>query len=422
MTLPEATANPTTAGSAPAGRARTPASRPPLPGTPVAGGEYAVCVLDAVEALEARRADWDALAAVAVEPNPFYEAWMLLPALRAFGDAGRFEFVLVYGYADEVPGIEPVLCGFFPLERRRRIAGVPIRHRAGWRHDYCFSGVPLVRRGRKAPVLSAFLDEMESRREGGGIVRFDQWPADGLLHAALVDALDARRAAVCVRSRASRAILREVSDAASYLQASLSSKRRKEFGRLERRLSEQGDVRFDALAADGDVGAWIAEFIALEAGGWKGREGTAFGTRDRDARWLEEVLRAAFARGRLDLLALRRGGQAIAMKVNFLAADGAFAFKIAFDEAWAKYSPGVLLEIENVRRIHGRKDVVWMDSCADAHHPMANRLFSERRVYEDILFAVRGGVPALVVSAMPLVRCLRGAFRRRAPASGGHAP
>ena len=187
------------------------------------------------------------------------------------------------------------------------------------------------------------------------------------------------------------------SDAASYLQASLSSKRRKEFGRLERRLSEQGDVRFDALAADGDVGAWIAEFVALEAGGWKGREGTAFGTRDRDARWLEEVLRAAFARGRLDLLALRRGGQAIAMKVNFLAADGAFAFKIAFDEAWAKYSPGVLLEIENVRRIHGRKDVVWMDSCADAHHPMANRLFSERRVYEDILFAVRGGVPALVV-------------------------
>ncbi len=178
-------------------------------------------------------------------------------------------------------------------------------------------------------------------------------------------------------------------------------------------------MRFDALGPDGDVGAWLAEFVALEAKGWKGREGTAFRERAHDARWLEEVVRAAFARGRLDALALRHDGRAIAMKLNFLAADGAFAFKIAFDEAWGKYSPGVLLELENVRRVHARPDVRWMDSCADPHHPMANRLWSGRRVYEDFFFALRGGFPALVLSTMPLGRWLRGAFRRRTTPSSG---
>lgn len=404
----------------PAGeRERARSSRPALPGEPTSDGEHAVLVLRSADELVAHRAAWEALAASAVEPNPFYEPWMLLPALREFGAGRDIEFVLVYGYSDAVPGIEPVLCGFFPLERRRRIAGLPIRHRVGWRHDYCFSGVPLVRLGRERAVVAAFLDAMEGRRDGGGIVRFGQWPADRALHAALVDTLDRRRAAVYVRSRASRAFLRPATDSETYLEDALSSKRRKEFGRLERRIGERGQVRFDALPPDGDVGAFIAEFVALEAKGWKGREGTAFRTREADARWLDEVLRAAFERGRLDALALRHDGRAIAMKLNFLAADGAFAFKIAFDEDWGRYSPGVLLELENVRRVHARPALRWMDSCADPHHPMANRLWSGRRVYEDFFFALRGGLPAFVVATMPLACALRGGLRRRETSANG---
>ena len=422
-TLPAPPATAPTLGVAAGERERAVSSRPALPGVATADGEYAVLVLRTIEELATHRAAWDGLAAAAVEPNPFYESWMLLPALREFGAGRDLEFVLVFGYADEVPGVAPVLCGLFPLERRRTIAGLPIRHRVGWRHDYCFSGVPLVRRGRERAVVTAFLDAMDAHRDGGGVVRLGQWPADGSLHAATVDALDRRAAAVYVRSRASRAVLRPAADADAYLEDALSPKRRKEFGRLERRITEAGEVRFDALRADGDVGAWLAEFVALEAKGWKGREGTAFRAREADARWLEEVVRAAFALGRLDALALRHDGRAIAMKLNFLAADGGFAFKIAFDEEWGKYSPGVLLELENVRRVHARADVRWMDSCADPHHPMANRLWSGRRVYEDFFCALRGGVPALALSLMPLGRWLRGAFRRRpAPPNGDRAP
>src|SRR3954465_8798122 len=39
---------------------------------------------------------WEELAAEAIEPNPFYESWMLLPALRAFGAGRDLSFVLVF--------------------------------------------------------------------------------------------------------------------------------------------------------------------------------------------------------------------------------------------------------------------------------------------------------------------------------------
>ena len=44
--------------------------------------------------------------------------------------------------------------------------------------------------------------------------------------------------------------------------------------------------------------------------------------------------------------------RAIAMKCNLRAGDGAVAFKIAYDEAYARFSPGVLLEIEQIERLH----------------------------------------------------------------------
>jgi hypothetical protein len=72
-------------------------------------------------------------------------------------------------------------------------------------------------------------------------------------------------------------------------------------------------------------------------------------------------------------------GEPIAMKVNFLAAPGAFAFKIAYDERYSKYSPGVQLELENIRRLHAQESVEWMDSCAVPNHFMINRMWKERR-------------------------------------------
>src|SRR5689334_4247950 len=68
------------------------------------------------------RQQLEALATVASEPNVFYEPWMLLPSLKAFGQDRSF-FVLVFM---NPPTADSSLCGFFPLEIVNSFGGLPI--------------------------------------------------------------------------------------------------------------------------------------------------------------------------------------------------------------------------------------------------------------------------------------------------------
>jgi hypothetical protein len=49
------------------------------------GTRMSVVVIDDLTALEKYVPAWEDLATAAIEPNVFYEPWMALPAIRAFG-------------------------------------------------------------------------------------------------------------------------------------------------------------------------------------------------------------------------------------------------------------------------------------------------------------------------------------------------
>src|SRR5918999_5193302 len=70
-----------------------------------------------LEALRALVPDWEELAAEAAEPNPFYEHWMLLPALEAFADAD-LRCVVVWDNGK--------LAGLFPMRLERRWRALPV--------------------------------------------------------------------------------------------------------------------------------------------------------------------------------------------------------------------------------------------------------------------------------------------------------
>jgi len=56
---------------------------------------------------------WEELAAAAIEPNVFYEHWMLLPALRAFGAGKNIYVVLVLIHDPHNPDAPAKLVGCF---------------------------------------------------------------------------------------------------------------------------------------------------------------------------------------------------------------------------------------------------------------------------------------------------------------------
>jgi CelD/BcsL family acetyltransferase involved in cellulose biosynthesis len=358
-----------------------------------------VRLLEDTAALAAHVAAWEDLAAHAVEPNPFYEPWMLLPALEAWAPPARLQFVLVYAGTQ--------LCGLFPLERSSTYRGLPFPHVRLWKYRHCYLGTPLVRRSHARETLRALLDWLAGDRRGAAAIEWSEAAADGPFFAVLNEVLDDTGKLAFRSYRRARALLRPRADGETYLREALSGKSLKEYRRLERRLAEAGGLRYELLEGASAIDA----FLRLEAAGWKGERGSALASSEAGQRFFARVAGAAERRGRLMMLALSVAGRPVAMKCNFLAGEGAFAFKIAYDESRARCSPGTLLELENIRAFHRRAELRWMDSCAAPDHFMANRLWLDRRMLVDLITATGRAPGDFIVASLPLLHWVRRSLR-----------
>ena len=324
---------------------------------------------------------WNALALYAVEPNPFHESWYLLPALRALDPGEKVRFLLFE--------VGDILIGMLPVAREPRYYGRRIAHLAGWSHPNCFLGAPLVAHGFERAFWRSLLDWADRKPGKALFLHLTGLPLDGPLHQALseVAAETGRPAGLVFREE--RAMLAAGKTPEEYFTAALSGKKRKELRRQLNRLSEQGQVNFARQADSDGLDEWLDHFLALEASGWKGEAGSALAQRETTAALFRQSLEGAAAHGRLERLSLTLDGAPIAMLANFITAPGAFSFKTTYDEAYARFSPGVLLQCENLLMLD-RADIAWTDSCAAEGHPMIDHIWRERRTLGRISVAIGG--------------------------------
>src|SRR5215470_5266654 len=395
-----------------------PANEPrPVAGAVANKSGLSVTVVEDLTDLERHVSAWEDLAAAALEPNVFYEPWMLMPAIRAFGAGQRVRFALITAPDPARPAGAPLLAGLFPLEQQSKYQGLsqklPFKTLSLWKHKYCYLCTPLIRAGYGREVVAAFFDWLEAGSHGCSLMEFAFVAGDGLFYNLLIDYFDRHGKLNYVTSRFMRALFRPSSDAEAYIRAALHGTRRHELRRHERRLSEAGRLDYISLEPGDDVAAWIEEFLRIEAISWKGRGGRALARDEADREYFVEVAEEAFRRGQLMMLAMRLDGRPIAHKCNFLSGSGSFAFKIAFDEEYARHSPGVLLELENIRRLHAQSKVKWMDSCAGPSHPMFDRLWADRRTIQDVVVAAGRPLGDWLVAAIPLLRLLKRKLRRK---------
>ena len=318
-------------------------------------------------------AEWRDLAADAVEPNPFYAPALLLPALETFADE-KVRLALVRDERGRMIALAPVAPA-------RGYSRLPVAYVETWMHPHCFFAAPLIRRGRERDALAALFKLVEGE---GAFFRLRHLDADGVLHAAALDAARAAGRLAAPSARYQRAMLKGGYESGAYLEAALRGKKRKELRRLRARLQGQGDFAFESLARAGDVDQWTDEFLALERAGWKGKAESALASSPGEAGFFRRALKRAHADGMLDFHRLRLGSRTIAAIVNFIENGAGYSFKIAYDEEFARYSPGVLLEIDMMRALEAREGLAFMDSCASRDHPMINSLWRERRTIEAI--------------------------------------
>ena len=315
------------------------------------------------------QAQWQALAQAAAEPNSFQEPWFVAAGLEHLTEDRDIRLIEVR---------DGPLIGVMPLCVHNSYGRIPAAHVRNWRHHNDFLGTPLVRAGREADFWRALLGHLDSARWAPGFLHVNGLLERGPVHAGLVEAAAALRRPAPIVRRRTRAALASSLSPAEYLETNVRGKKRKELRRLANRLAEFGPVTSRTLGPGDDLAAWCDDFLALERSGWKGRSGSALACRAKTEAFFRRALAGACAEGRLQIRRLDLDGRPLAMLINFLAPPGSFSFKIAYDEAYSRFSPGVLLQLDNLD-ILALGDVVWMDSCAAENHPMIDSLWGERR-------------------------------------------
>jgi CelD/BcsL family acetyltransferase involved in cellulose biosynthesis len=314
--------------------------------------------------LESLIPEWEDLAAHAVEPNPFHEHWMLRPALENF--AGDDVSVLAVRR-------EGRLCALLPVQRVARYKRLPISALVSWRHRHSMLCTPLVRADGVAALL-------EAAGRCAALLELHFVPAAGKINFSLKNAF--------ASGAYERALFVRGERADSYIQGALSRHLRQEVRRRERRLAENGKLTRAVLRPGEDAEPWIDEFLKLEAAGWKGREGSALACSEPNRRFALAILRGAAARGRLHMVGIDLDGRPLARCVSLLAGEGAFAFKTAYDEAFSRYSPGILAEVDRIRALHELAGLRWMDSYTAADNDVLNSVWKDRLTVRRLLLGL----------------------------------
>jgi CelD/BcsL family acetyltransferase involved in cellulose biosynthesis len=351
--------------------------RPSLPALLLSAHEAAQC--------PAFCAAWDELSRGAAEPNPFYESWFLRPALRIFDTEAAVSFFTLW---DGAPRASK-LVGMLPLINQVSYGRWPMAHISNWLHHNAFLGTPLVLPGHAHRFWDQLLAVLDSAKGSQLFLHINGLVTGGPLQQGLLEICAQGNRSSALVNEQHRAFLHGPSTAAEYYANVVRSKKRKELRRQRNRLAEIGDLTFRRHDGGADLDHWTGEFLELERRGWKGTSRSALDCEDDTRILFRESLHGAATRGQLELLDLRLDGAPLAMLVNFICPPGSFSFKTAFDEDYARFSPGVLLQIENLDLLE-RDGIAWCDSCAAPGHPMIDSLWSGRRTIGRYSVAIGG--------------------------------
>ncbi|MBX9757241.1 MAG: GNAT family N-acetyltransferase [Beijerinckiaceae bacterium] len=337
---------------------------------------------------EALSAEWEELSRNCLDPNPFFEPAFALSLAQHSPPERRPRFLVIRQTRPEQR-----LIGLFVLDRSGPVS---------WNSPFVALGSPLLRRGSTSAALDAANDWLRAHAPGSAGFFHTRMDARGPTCRAILSHALRNNLPMQEFDRRSRAAMQR--DDKGVMQE-VAGKRRKELGRLLRRLQDKGEVAFSTASSIGDVRNSMEVFLALEGGGWKGERGTALVCNPVLATFTRAATRrlAGLSKCRVETMSLN--GEPIAMGVVLVSQDHAAFWKIAFDERYAAYSPGAQLTLAMARAFAQDQSISLVDSCAMPDHPMIDHLWSGRREIIDVL--VGGGDLALFERAVQMEQARR---------------
>jgi CelD/BcsL family acetyltransferase involved in cellulose biosynthesis len=353
-------------------------------------------------------AQWHDLCARALEPNGFQTPAFLLAGAQHLPASAPPAAILIW---EPGPRDTARLMGLIPLvgERGALARSIGARELKAYISPYHNLGVPHVDAQRAVDVLGTLLAWLASDPHGATAITWPQIPLGGMFASALKQAAQRGNRRIAIQNEHARAILPQATkaqrcEATISIDDGLPSKHRREFARLERRLAGMGAVRYHE-AEGTELRNALEMFLALEASGWKGREGTALLQTARSSAFIRTGLRGSALTGQARIIWLTLNDATIAAGLVYEHGGRAWLAKIAHDEELARVAPGIMLVRAFSRRQIAREDILLTDSCAVDDRNFISDIWPTHMALGDITVGIQTGrTPGLVaVQARQLI-------------------
>ena len=194
--------------------------------------------------------------------------------------------------------------------------------------------------------------------------------------------------------------------------AALSGNFRSNLNKARKKLAQQEEeVRLEVARTPEALQRAFEPFLASEASGWKGTDGTAIVQSPALQAFYSRLLQEFGSEGRLRIHLLRLGSRVIAAQFCFIDSDTLYVHKLGYDESLASLSPGNSL-LERVVRLDAAERGFRYINLEGSPPWFRNWNPAATPVYRLVL--IRHSLRGWLLRAERLARVLRGRLRRPA--------
>ncbi|MCA0422776.1 MAG: GNAT family N-acetyltransferase [Proteobacteria bacterium] len=315
----------------------------------------------------------------ALVPNVFYSADFLVAASQHFRNGAP----TVIAAWERIPNSSAMrLVGLLPVARPG--LGLPGAVQRGWAHPFLVLGNPLLDRDCAEAAWDAILTALADLNPDVSGLLLKDVDLSGALGQILSSVAADRSAPIMPLSTAARAMT-----SGAPMRSETGGRNGKELRRQRRRLSELGTLRFSVSERADDLRRAAETFLALEAAGWKGAAGSALIRNPDSANFTRALLRSGARQDGNRIAELTLDGKTIASVIILVSGSRGALWKIAYDESFAKFSPGALLIEDVTRWMRNAPQLMMLDSCATEGHGLIESLWDERLVLTDLMIGLR---------------------------------
>ncbi|TCL72627.1 GNAT family N-acetyltransferase [Rhizobium sp. BK251] len=316
----------------------------------------------------------DFLSNRAMEPNVFFTGRFLAPAMPRLEDR-QVKLALIRddnGKRSRIRFLMP-----FSIEKPGFSVGPSIIR--GWSNAFSPVGTPLIDSEEAAETIDNLFEALTSREARlPGVLVLPDMRLNGLFTQMTKAVALGRDLPLTVANPYARPMLQSTEEADAYLRRAISSNHMREMRRQWRLLEEKGTVAYSVARQPKEIRHRLEEFLALEARGWKGKNRSALVLDRYHAAFAREAITNLSEVDAVRIHTIDLDGKAIASMIVLMMGGDAYTWKTAYNEDYARYSPGKLLMAELTEWHLDDPNIDRSDSCAIPDHPIMSRFWRER--------------------------------------------